>query len=95
VAMDARLVPRGGIVWFETVLPPESAGGVADRPAAPVRRFGVVQDTGGAITGHGRVDIYWGSGDAAERIAGHLKETGRVFLIVARKEFLAGAGEPP
>ena len=77
LAMDARLLPKGGIAWIETVA-----------PRAAVRRFGVVQDTGGAITGHGRVDIFWGTGDEAERIAGPFKQEGRVFLLVARREFL-------
>jgi membrane-bound lytic murein transglycosylase A len=48
----------------------------------------VVQDTGGAIRGHGRADIFWGSGEEAERIAGPMKEEGRIFLLVARKEYL-------
>jgi membrane-bound lytic murein transglycosylase A len=92
LAMDARLVPKGGIAWFETTLPAAATPG-APSPV-PVRRFGVVQDTGGAITGHGRVDIFWGTGDPAETIAGPFKQQGRVFLLVARKEFLPPA-EPP
>lgn len=86
VAMDANLVPRGGIVWFETELPPESVPGAA--VPTPLRRFGAVQDTGGAITGNGRVDLFWGSGEEAERVAGFLKQPGRVFLVVAKKEYL-------
>jgi membrane-bound lytic murein transglycosylase A len=88
VAMDAHLLPKGGVVWFETTLPQPGAGR-EEGGGVPVRRFGVVQDTGGAITGHGRVDIFWGSGAAAERLAGPLKNAGRVFLLVAKKEFLA------
>lgn len=84
VAMDARLLPKGGIVWFETTLPPEGAGA-----GVPVRRFGVVQDTGGAIRGHGRVDVFWGGGAEAERIAGPMKQEGRIHLLVARKECLS------
>jgi membrane-bound lytic murein transglycosylase A len=86
LAMDARLAPKGGIAWIETTLPASATPG-APSPV-PVRRFGVVQDTGGAITGHGRVDIFWGTGDSAEKIAGPFKQEGRVFLLVARKEFL-------
>jgi membrane-bound lytic murein transglycosylase A len=86
LAMDARLTPKGGIAWIETTLPAAATPG-APSPV-PVRRFGVVQDTGGAIAGHGRVDIFWGTGDDAERIAGPFKQEGRVFLLVARKEFL-------
>ena len=89
LAMDARLVPKGGIAWIETTLPAAATPG-APAPV-PVRRFGVVQDTGGAITGHGRVDIFWGTGEAAEKIAGPFKQEGRVFLLVARKEFLPPA----
>jgi len=86
LAMDARLAPKGGVAWIETTLPAAATPG-APSPV-PVRRFAVVQDTGGAITGHGRVDIFWGTGDSAEKIAGPFKQEGRVFFLVARKEFL-------
>ena len=86
LAMDARLIPKGGIAWIETTLPAAATPGTTS--PVPVRRFGVVQDTGGAIAGHGRVDIFWGTGEAAETIAGPFKQEGRVFLLVARKEFL-------
>jgi membrane-bound lytic murein transglycosylase A len=86
LAMDARLAPKGGIAWIDTTLPAAATPGAA--APLPVRRFGVVQDTGGAIAGHGRVDIFWGTGDEAEAIAGPFKQQGRVFLLVARKEFL-------
>jgi len=89
LAMDARLVPKGGIAWIETTLPAAATPG-APAPV-PVRRFGVVQDTGGAIAGHGRVDIFWGTGAAAEVIAGPFKQEGRIFLLVARREFLPPA----
>ena len=93
LAMDARLAPKGGIAWLETTLPAAATPG---SPApVPVRRFGVVQDTGGAIAGHGRVDIFWGTGAPAELIAGPFKQEGRVFLLVARKEFLAPVENGP
>ncbi len=88
VAMDTRAAPRGGLVYFETRYPRESMAGRDE--ARPISRFGVVQDTGGAIRGHGRVDVFWGSGEEAERIAGPMKEPGRVWLLVARKEYLVG-----
>jgi membrane-bound lytic murein transglycosylase A len=89
LAMDARLLPKGGIAWIETTLPAAATPG-APSPV-PVRRFGAVQDTGGAITGYGRVDIFWGTGVKAESVAGPFKQEGRVFLLVARKEFLTPA----
>jgi len=91
VAMDARLLPRGGLVWFETTLP---AAATPDGKPRAVARYGVVQDTGGAIRGHGRVDLFCGSGAAAERVAGPLQSPGRVFLLVARKELLTARDTP-
>ena len=85
LAMDHRLLPRGGLVFIEASYPAES---LKEGEAARFSRLGVVQDTGGAIRGHGRADIFWGSGEEAERIAGPMKEKGRIFLLVARKEYL-------
>ena len=83
IAMDHRLVPKGGLVFYETNLPSEFS------PSKKIlRRFAVVQDTGGAIRGHGRADIFWGRGTPAEKIAGPMKENGKIFLLVARKEVL-------
>jgi membrane-bound lytic murein transglycosylase A len=83
IAMDYRLVPRGGLVFYQTNLPSEVS------PAEEtLHRFAVVQDTGGAIRGHGRADIFWGRGKLAEKMAGPMKENGRIFLLVARKEVL-------
>jgi membrane-bound lytic murein transglycosylase A len=93
IAADARLVPKGGAAWFETTLPPAAAPGA--RTPVALRRFGVVQDTGGAITGHGRADIFWGTGEEGERLAGSFKQEGRLFLLVARKEFLPARAVRP
>ena len=83
IAMDHRLVPKGGLVFYETNLPSEFS------PSKKIlQRFAVVQDTGGAIRGHGRADIFWGRGIPAEKTAGPMKENGRIFLLVARKEVL-------
>lgn len=86
IAMDKRIVPAGGLAFIETELPEFADGKVKDWK--PVKRFALVQDTGGAIRDHGRVDIFFGQGKHAEMNAGHLKQNGRVFLLVARKEFL-------
>ena len=86
--MDHRLVPKGGLVFYETNLPSEIS------PSKEIlQRFAVVQDTGGAIRGHGRADIFWGRGTPAEKIAGPMKENGRIFLLVARKEALNAESE--
>ncbi len=74
LAMDSSLI-RGGVPAFVTS---------ASR-THKVHRFAVVQDTGNAIRGHGRVDFYWGDDQTAERRATRFKQDGRVFLFVARK----------
>jgi membrane-bound lytic murein transglycosylase A len=86
LAMDRRIIPGGGLAFIETELPVfKSTGEIKWKPA---KRFVLVQDTGGAIRGHGRGDLFLGSGEAAGRAAGHLKNRGRIFLLVAKKEFL-------
>ncbi len=86
IAMDKRAVPRGGLAYIETELP------VIDNNLItgwkPSQRFVLVQDTGGAIRDHGRVDIFMGNGEPAALSAGHLKNRGRAFLLVARKKYL-------
>ena len=86
IAMDGKVIPRGGTAFIETEIPVFKNGKVTGWE--PLKRFVLVQDTGGAIRGHGRVDIFFGHDKNAELLAGHLQQRGRVFLIVARKEFL-------
>ena len=86
IAMDRKVVPGGGLAYIETELPVVDNGEIIDWK--PARRFVLVQDTGGAIREHGRVDIFFGNGEKAEIRAGYLKQRGKAFIIVARKEFL-------
>ena len=86
IAMDKRGIPKGGLAFIQTELP-ELVGDRIDRWKS-IRRFSLVQDTGGAIRDHGRADIFLGHGEKAALIAGHLKQRGRIFLLVAKKEFL-------
>ena len=86
IAMDKRGIPKGGLAFIRTELPEFEGDRIAGWKS--VSRFTLVQDTGGAIREHGRADIYLGNGKEAALIAGHLKQRGRIFLIVAKKEFL-------
>ncbi len=86
IAMDRRSVPRGSLAFIETSVPVFDKG--MHIGSKPIKRFVLVQDTGGAIRGHGRADIFFGHGTDAELSAGHLRSQGRVFLIIAKKEFL-------
>ena len=48
----------------------------------PLHRFVFPQDTGSAIQGAGRADLYWGSGDYAKQAAGSMKESGSLYFLV-------------
>jgi peptidoglycan lytic transglycosylase A len=59
---------------------------------APFRRLMIAQDTGSAIVGPARADLYWGSGDAAGRIAGRIRHSGRFVMLLPRELDLIAAG---
>ena len=61
LAVDLKFIPLGVPVWLDTT-DPVSAG-------KPLRRLVVAQDTGGAIRGPVRGDLFWGFGDEAARKA--------------------------
>lgn len=50
----------------------------------PLRRLLVAQDTGGAIRGPVRGDVFWGAGERAEAIAGRMRSEGRLWVLVPR-----------
>jgi membrane-bound lytic murein transglycosylase A len=85
VAADAEYFPRGMPVFLTTRLPVlDAAGEIAGwRPAA---RFVVAQDSGAAIRGSARLDLYFGAGDDAGQAAGFMKSGGKVYLIVEKKQ---------
>ena len=49
-----------------------------------IQRFVFNQDTGAAMQGPGRVDLFFGMGSDAGMAAGVMKEEGRIFLLKAR-----------
>ncbi len=81
VAVDPAYVPLGVPVWVE------KAG------AEPMQRLMVAQDTGGAIKGAQRADIFFGTGREAGRAAGRIKDGGRmVVLLPIDRAFLVASG---
>jgi membrane-bound lytic murein transglycosylase A len=48
-------------------------------------RLMIAQDTGSAIVGPARADIYWGAGDKAADVAGRLRHPGRFIMLVPRE----------
>ena len=78
LAVDPGKVPLGIPLWLDV----EPAGDAGDQTA--LQRLMVAQDTGGAIRGRVRGDVYWGIGDAAGRVAGRMKETGTYYLLLPK-----------
>jgi membrane-bound lytic murein transglycosylase A len=77
LAVDRRYIPFGVPVWIDTTAPwPEGVG--------PLRRLMVAQDTGGAIKGVVRGDVFWGAGARAEAIAGHMNSRGRSAILLPK-----------
>jgi membrane-bound lytic murein transglycosylase A len=70
IAVDPKFTPLGAPVWIEK-------GG-----KTPIRRLMVAQDTGSAIKGPQRADVFFGTGDAAGRAAGRLRDPGRLIILM-------------
>jgi membrane-bound lytic murein transglycosylase A len=85
IATDQTIFPRGALAFIKTRKPVIGPGGDI-RSWVPFSRFVLNQDTGGAITGPGRVDLFCGRGREAEIAAGHLKEEGELYFLVLKKE---------
>ena len=85
IAVD-RVHEYGTPFFIEGNLPIEDA-----KPVAPVGRLTIAQDTGSAIVGPARADLYLGAGDEAGRIAGRIKHRGRFSMLVPREVDLAAA----
>jgi membrane-bound lytic murein transglycosylase A len=83
IATDSRLFPRGALVYISAEKPIiDNSGTIVGW--VPFSRFAFNQDTGGAIRGPGRVDLFWGSGEAAGIPAGHMKAEGKLYFLVEK-----------
>lgn len=70
VAIDPVIVPLGSPVWIEK------------EGRAPLRRLMIAQDTGSAIKGAQRADIFYGTGTEAGEIAGTIRDSGRMIVLL-------------
>jgi len=80
VAVDPRFVPLGAPVWLEK------------DGEEPIRRLMVAQDTGSAVKGAQRADIFFGTGDEAGEAAGRVRDGGRLVLLLPIEMALELAG---
>jgi membrane-bound lytic murein transglycosylase A len=86
IAVD-RQHEYGTPFFIEADLPINNVRGVS-----PFHRLMIAQDTGSAIVGPARADLYWGSGDDAGRIASRIRHHGRFVMLLPRELDMIEAG---
>lgn len=87
IAVDHKLHVYGTPFFISAYLPINSL-----KPDTWFRRLMIAQDTGGAIVGPARADLYFGAGDEAESLAGRMRHYGTFVMLVPKP--VEGAGEP-
>jgi membrane-bound lytic murein transglycosylase A len=89
IATDQSYFPKGTLAFLEFEKPKFSSSAEKEPVSwEKVSRFVIDQDTGGAIRGPHRVDLFWGRGADAKQAAGVIKGKGRLVYFVPREDFL-------
>lgn len=84
-ATDRRIFPPAALAFIQSKKPLIDADGKIEK-WMDFSRFALNQDTGGAIQGPGRVDLFWGNGAYAEIAAGHMQHPGKLYFLVLKPE---------
>ena len=84
IATDSRLFPKGALGLITSQKPVIENNEI--KKWVPFTRFVMNQDTGGAIKGPGRVDLFFGQGADAELTAGNLQQEGKLYFLLRRKQ---------
>src|SRR6478752_1877998 len=85
LAVDKRIHIYGTPIWVEAELPIDS-----EKPETRFRRLLFAQDTGSAIVGPARADIYFGHGEEISHIAGRIKQHGQFVMLAPRSVVISG-----
>lgn len=88
IATDKSLMPPGALALIQTQIPyPNPDATPPDPPLVSrlVSRYVLDQDTGGAIQGAGRVDIFMGSGELAGDRAGLINHPGQLYYLLLKE----------
>ena len=78
IAVDPANIALGSPVWLDTSYPHETEH--------TLQRLTFAQDTGGAIKGFARADMFWGNGEMAEKLAGEMKQQAELYVLLPRGE---------
>jgi membrane-bound lytic murein transglycosylase A len=82
LAFDPSFIALGSLVVYSVDLPVSKTEGTL-----PLVGLGLVQDVGGAITGH-HLDLFCGTGRQAMYTASHLQDRGPVYLLLKKRQDL-------
>ncbi len=85
LAVDKHIHVYGTPVWIDANLPIES-----EKPVTPFRRLLFAQDTGSAIVGPARADIYFGHGEEISHVAGRIKQFGQFVMLAPQSVAVTG-----
>ncbi|MCH2534159.1 MAG: MltA domain-containing protein [Bdellovibrionales bacterium] len=88
IATDFRIFPKGALAFLKYPKPLIVENGEEEVSYIESSRLVVDQDTGGAIRGPGRVDLFWGRGYEAGEVAGRLKGRGKLYYFVPKQKTL-------
>ncbi len=86
IAVDQHYFPAGALAFLQSRKPASTRKN--EKQWITFTRFVLVQDTGSAIRGPGRVDLFLGTGKQAGQTAGKMKEPGTLFFLLLKKKFL-------
>lgn len=75
IAVDPKYIPLGAPVYLSTTYPNSNQ---------TLQRLMMAQDTGGAIKDGVRADFYWGTGDYAGKMAGAMKQSGKMWVLLPK-----------
>ncbi len=86
IATDKRYFPKGALGYLQFKKPVFQTESEIDPSGwQEASRFVFDHDTGGAIKGGGRLDLFWGKGHEAKRSAGVMKQMGRLYYLAPKK----------
>ncbi|PIE55979.1 MAG: hypothetical protein CSA34_06765 [Desulfobulbus propionicus] len=83
IAVDQHCFPPAALGFLRTRKPLIDKGRVVNW--VDLERFVTVHDTGSAIRGPQRLDLYWGTGEQAGLAAGHMKENGTLYFLLLKE----------
>lgn len=86
IAIDPRYYPYGSPVWIDVASD--------DQQGETLRRLTIAQDTGGAIRGAQRADVFFGAGEKAAARAGSLNSDIQLFVLIPKTAWKRFTDEP-